>query len=331
MPTFPIPVFVAFVLGFAGLRLWRQRGRADPLVLLLMLCAAQSLVIALSQHYGVPIMRVVQPLMASLIPPAAWIAYRNQASREDLVHAIAPLMAVAALLVSPQFLDVLLPGIFLVYGALVLLSAKNGADTQPDVLLASGDLPARIWLIIGAALVASALSDVLIVVSQVAGYPGLRPWIISVFSVGNLLVIGALSLSSHLQTVDDGEPDEAPASQVADPEIWDRIQTFMAAHKPYLDPDLTLSRLSRKMGVPTKSLSSTINLQTGENVSRFINNARIAAAQDAMLKGETVTNAMLISGFNTKSNFNREFLRVAGTNPRAWLNKTRPRGRNNGS
>jgi AraC-like DNA-binding protein len=98
----------------------------------------------------------------------------------------------------------------------------------------------------------------------------------------------------------------------------------MREQKPYLDPDLTLSRLSRKMGVPTKTLSSTINQQTGGNVSRYINEARIRAAQDFILRGETVTNAMLMSGFNTKSNFNREFLRVAGRNPSAWLAENRP-------
>ncbi len=320
MPTFPIPVFVACLLGFAGLRLWWLRRHASPLVLLLMLCAAQSLIIALSQHYGVATMRIVQPLIASLIPPAAWIAYRNQVSRADILHMLGPFTATAALFVSPEFLDVLLPGLFVVYGVLIAISAKDGADAQPDALLASGDLPARFWLIIGAALIASALSDILIVASQAAGYAELRPWIISVFSVGNLLIIGGLSFSQHLQTVADDQPDETAISKIADTEIWDRIQTFMEEQRPYLDPDLTLARLSRKMGVPSKSLSATINLTTGQNVSRFINNARIAAAQKAMLKGETVTNAMLMSGFNTKSNFNREFLRVVGKSPSAWLN-----------
>jgi len=54
-------------------------------------------------------------------------------------------------------------------------------------------------------------------------------------------------------------------------------------------------------------------------VSRYVNNARIAASQKAMLEGETVTSAMLSSGFNTKSNFNREFLRIAGSSPSRWL------------
>lgn len=320
VPTFPIPVFVACVLGFAGARLWWLRGHVGPLVLLLILCAAQSLIIALNQHYGVAAMRSVQPIMASLIPLTAWIAYRNQASRADILHGLGPFAAVAALLVSPQFLDVLLPGLFAVYGVLILISAKDGADAQADALLASGDRPARIWFVIGAALVASALSDVLIVATQMVGHANLRPWIISVFSVGNLLIIGGLSFSPHLQTVDDDQSDEAPVSQVADAEIWGRIQIFMEEQKPYLDPDLTLARLSRKMSVPAKSLSATINLTTGGNVSRFINEARIAAAQETMLKGESVTNAMLMSGFNTKSNFNREFLRVVGKSPSAWLN-----------
>ena len=37
-----------------------------------------------------------------------------------------------------------------------------------------------------------------------------------------------------------------------------------------------------------------------------------------LLRGESVTEAMFASGFNTKSNFNREFLGVVGTSPSAW-------------
>ena len=89
----------------------------------------------------------------------------------------------------------------------------------------------------------------------------------------------------------------------------------MVQEKPYLDPNLTLAQLARKLRVPAKALSTTINRATGENVSRFVNAARIRHAQDVLLRGETVTDAMLASGFNTKSNFNREFLRIAGVSP----------------
>jgi AraC-like DNA-binding protein len=93
----------------------------------------------------------------------------------------------------------------------------------------------------------------------------------------------------------------------------------MARERPYLDPNLTHAHLARKLRMPVKALSATINRATGENVSRFVNAERIRHAQSLLLRGETVTEAMLASGFNTKSDFNREFLRVTGQNPNDGL------------
>ncbi|QBR38770.1 AraC family transcriptional regulator (plasmid) [Leisingera sp. NJS201] len=132
-------------------------------------------------------------------------------------------------------------------------------------------------------------------------------------------MIGLFSLSPYLRS-DAAETAEPPVASVEpDAEVWAKVSACMEQEKPYLDPNLTLAQLARKLRVPAKTLSKTINRATGENVSRFVNKARIKAAQDALLQGETVTEAMLSSGFNTKSNFNREFLRVAGSNPSDWL------------
>jgi len=322
MPTFPIPIFAAVTLVLTATHLWHRNGRLNLLIGLLILCAVQSLIIALSQHYGVWGTRQVQPVTAAMIAPMAWIAFQGRFVRSDLLHLLAPLAALAALLVAPPFLDVLLPGVFAVYGGMIVYHAKQGGDSQPDALLSSGDIPSHLWVGIGIGLIASAFSDVLIVVAQSAGHLGWRPWIISIFSAGNFLLIGALSLSPHLQTAAADEPeDAAPAPREPDAEVWEKVEAYMTERKPYLDPDLTLSRLSRKIGIPAKTLSSTINVATGGNVSRFINQARIKTAQDAMRDGENVTNAMLSSGFNTKSNFNREFLRIVGQSPSAWLSE----------
>ncbi|MXQ07852.1 helix-turn-helix domain-containing protein [Alphaproteobacteria bacterium GH1-50] len=97
----------------------------------------------------------------------------------------------------------------------------------------------------------------------------------------------------------------------------------MERERPYLDPNLALERLARQVRVPAKALSVTINRATGENVSRYVKAARIAHAQALLLAGETVTEAMLSAGFNTKSNFNREFLRVTGASPSDWLHEAR--------
>lgn len=327
MPTLPIPVFVALLLAFACLRLWADQRRLSALGLLLALCAAQSMIIALAQHYMVPGMRWVQPIGAALIAPMAWFAHIatavRPAARVDLLHGVIPLAAVAAVLVAPEFLDVLLPGAFVGYGIAIVLQTRHGADAQPRANLAHGNVPARIWLVIGAALVASALSDVLIVLAQATGRAEARGWIITVFSVGNLLLIGVFALSPYLRS-DMPEKSESPAqSAEPDAELWTRVVSCMAQERPYLDPNLTLAQLARKLRVPAKALSTTINLATGENVSRFVNAARIRHAQGLLVRGETVTEAMLASGFNTKSNFNREFLRVAGASPSDWLHADR--------
>jgi AraC-like DNA-binding protein len=47
--------------------------------------------------------------------------------------------------------------------------------------------------------------------------------------------------------------------------------------------------------------------------------AGIARACALLEQGRTITAAMLESGFNTKSNFNREFLRLKEISPSAWI------------
>ncbi|WP_146174190.1 helix-turn-helix domain-containing protein [Litoreibacter ponti] len=330
MPSLPIPMIGALVLFFLFLRLWITQGRISPLAILIALCAAQTAIIALAQHYLVPGTRLVQPITATLIPPAAWLAFQitavRPARRADLLHGLVPVTTLAALLTAPAFLDVLIPGLFVVYGAAILLATMAGPDAQPRAALESGAWPAQIWRIIGIALIASAFSDLLIIAAQAAGAGYLQPWIISLYSVGNLILIGALSLSGHLQSGQDRGDDQQAPSAPPDGALWARVEHYMDAQRPYLDPELTLSKLARRLGVPAKTLSSTINRATGGNVSRYVNTARIEAAQEALRSGETVTGAMLSSGFYTKSNFNREFLRVTGMTPSAWRDAQAPQG-----
>ena len=151
-----------------------------------------------------------------------------------------------------------------------------------------------------------------------------RGWIIGAGSTGMLLLLSALSLSRALgdvpeQSTDtDVTPSASQDSRPEDAEIIKRLDTLMEEGRLYLDPDLTLTRIARKLGLPAKTLSSSINRVTGENVSRYINGLRIKAACLALQQGENITEAMLGSGFNTKSNFNRELLRITGKTPREY-------------
>jgi AraC-like DNA-binding protein len=322
MLVLPIPVFVALVLGFLLLRRLVAEGRLGPLSWPLALCAAQSLIIALAQHYQIPGMRLVQPVTATLIPPAAWLAFQASAvrrvNRRDLAHLAGPVAALASLVAAPALLDLLIPLLFLGYGAAILRRCLGGPDALPQLRLEAGAAPARIWIVIATALGLSALTDALIFVAMAAGAPEARLWLVSLVSAGNLLVVGGLSIARSL----DGAPAETQAAPApddkADAESMAALARLMEAERPYLDPDLTLIKLARKLGVSAKALSAAINRTTGENVSRYINAARIDHAKARLAAGDSVTAAMLASGFNTKSNFNREFLRITGKTPTEW-------------
>ena len=82
------------------------------------------------------------------------------------------------------------------------------------------------------------------------------------------------------------------------------------------------TRLARRAGVPARRISSAVNRLRSANVSQYINGYRIAEACRLLREtDEPVTRIMFYAGFQTKSNFNREFLRVTGMSPRAWRAK----------
>ena len=97
------------------------------------------------------------------------------------------------------------------------------------------------------------------------------------------------------------------------------LEALLARQRLYCDPALTIAKLARKLGVPARRVSQAVNRTRGLNVSQFINNHRVAEAQRLLRDTrQPVTDVMLEAGFQTKSNFNREFRRVTGESPSGW-------------
>jgi AraC-like DNA-binding protein len=304
--------------------LLRREQQSRLLAVLLGACAVQGVIISLAQHYEIAVFRGIQPVSAAIIPALAWISFQGTAIRGplwrlDVWHALGPVFVMFCLINAPAWLDAAIPLLYTGYGAAILLTLTQGADALPRLRLATGDVPLKIWRVMGLCLIGSACSDVLIVAAQIAGLETWQPWIISLFSSGTLILLGALSLSDSL-----AEPDQpaalppAAADTQQDDDMMLRLDRLMTEQSLYLNPDLTLTQLARRLHVPVKQLSTAINRKTGENVSRYINAHRINAACDCLRQGETVTSAMLSAGFNTKSNFNREFLRSMKMSPSDW-------------
>jgi AraC-like DNA-binding protein len=329
MPVLPIPMIIALLLaGFLVHRLATRETHAT-LLALIALCAMQSAVNALVQYYGFTAIRPLQALLATFIPPAAWFAFvqaaGGQASlRAAFWHAAGPALAVLCLLTNPMLLDVLIPLSFTAYGSAILLRLWRGEDSLLHSLLESGATALLAWRIFAISLLASALSDVIIAYTLASGEDLALQWLPSIFSSLLLLCLGGLSLTHAMESRrEDGasegilSPEDAEREQI----IIAKLDDFVRGQKPYLDPDLTLARLARRIIVPAKQLSAAINRVKGENVSRYINRQRIEEACRRLAHGQSVTAAMLDSGFSTKSNFNREFLRVTGMSPSKWQRK----------
>ncbi|MEZ5826769.1 MAG: helix-turn-helix domain-containing protein [Geminicoccaceae bacterium] len=339
MPSLPLPLVTALVLGFLLLRSIRHGGTPLWLRLFIGACILQSVVIALHHHYGISALRPVQPVTAILLPPLALIAFETTAvrpfsARRHLPHLLlAPLAIALITILAPRLIDPAVPLIFAGYGLAMLHELAGGTDSLPRTRLESGEVPALIWRLIAATFLLSTMSDLLIFLDMEFAGGRFTPWVVGVFHGLLLLTLGGLGLSSALESPADtpGEPEtivDMPPDLHQDREktgedhkLTARLEQLMTSERSYLDEGLTLARLARRLGVPAKRLSAAINRVHGENVSRHVNRHRIDHACRLLEEGASVTTAMLESGFVTKSNFNREFKRLKGMAPSGWAGK----------
>ncbi|MCX8507368.1 MAG: AraC family transcriptional regulator [Rhodobacteraceae bacterium] len=327
MPTLPIPAFGGLVLAFLALRTLLQGGRR-LMALFLALCALQSLGLTLAGGYGIAVLRPLMPVTAAMIPPLAWITFRaalfhTPRLAESLPHLCAPLFVLFCRVFAPVTVDAVVSLTFACYGAMILWRLARAGDL-PLARLEAGGLPALMWKGLAWALIGSALCDILIAAAYATGHADRAGLVLGIGSTATLLTLGLLGATPSASGED--EPEEAPEGPVPSPEteaedaaICARLDAFLDREKWHLDAGLTLARLARRLHLPEKRLSAAVNRATAGNVSRHINGWRIRHACGLIDKGVPITTAMLDSGFNTKSNFNREFLRVTGTVPSQWL------------
>lgn len=315
-------------------------GRNVPFITLILLAAVQSVLLGLRWGYGITAIMHILPVSAALVPPLTYcgVARLVRQSRRPLamrlaLHGTPAAFIVLMLFVLPQAIDATLVAIFLGYAAAILLLMRQGTDALR--LAAFEDAPQvhRAILFAAAALILSAMVDTYVALDFV--------WLggrhaLSVITGGNIGVLIVLAIAASAasrtpvesSTADRSLPDEAPAPEATEPaadtaaadrEVAASIESLMRTRQLYRDANLTLDRLARRAGIPARQISSAINRTTGKNVSQYVNEFRIAeACQLLQSSDKPVTAVMFEAGFQTKSNFNREFRRVTGMSPVEW-------------
>lgn len=95
-----------------------------------------------------------------------------------------------------------------------------------------------------------------------------------------------------------------------------KLMELISNEKPFLDPKLTLTKLSEQLGVNSKILSQIINQTTKDNYSNYIAKLRVEEAK-LLLSSEKHKDYKIAyiayeSGFNSLSSFNASFKKITG-------------------
>lgn len=133
---------------------------------------------------------------------------------------------------------------------------------------------------------------------------------------------GAAEANGTLEKVhDDAKPSYSRSGLAKERAgiISQRLDAYMQAEKPYLDAELTIDTLAKKIAVPRRHLTQVLSERHEKNFFLFVNEFRIQAVKDALKSPESTGRTLLeiayASGFNSKSTFNTAFKQNTGLTP----------------
>ena len=103
------------------------------------------------------------------------------------------------------------------------------------------------------------------------------------------------------------------------------VLNYMQAHKPYLEPELSLEQLASRLMLKPRLLSQAINEILGQSFYDFINRHRIEEARRLLTNPKdekiTISEVLYEVGFNSKSSFYTLFKKYTGLTPSEFRKK----------
>ena len=162
-------------------------------------------------------------------------------------------------------------------------------------------------------------------------------WWDELFNAG---LIYYLSIAGYTQTQARQLVFEPSAQNAPNPEVtktdklseaelqhWrEQLTRLMETEKMYLEPELALADLARRLGTNSSVLSAVINRVFEKNFNDYVNAYRVEAVK-SLMTDPAVAHLSLLgigleSGFNSKATFNRAFKKVTGVSPREYAAQT---------
>ncbi len=331
----PLPFVVALLLLILLVQTIRRNedtGSNPFFVALIAVYALQSVVIGLRWGYDLTLLLPVQAILATVIATLAWLSFEGLRSEQRfskrpvlLLHTLPALIVMGFVAFWPPPISLALIVIFLGYGIALTRLAWAGPDALGASRLDGATGSYRALQITAFAILGSAVIDLVISLdfAETGGVYSAR--LVAIGNVIALLVLGAAATiagasQSAAEGVGDADLKSAPiTASPEDSDVAAAVDRLIQSRALYRDVDLNLNRLARKMGLSARQVSGAINRVKAMSVSQYVNDFRVREACRLLAETEEpVTRIMFDAGFQTKSNFNREFLRVTGMSPKAW-------------
>ena len=337
MPAIPLPFVIALLLAVLLVRLACLRDPAlRPAIVFVGACLIVAAAVGARWSFDWQFVRFLQPILASGLPPIAWLCFTAGRAKPGIsrwVHLL-PVLPVLVLSAFWQIwqspVDLFLALLYFGYGVALLRLARDGPDSFEAARLSDVAGVEKASLAAGALLITSAVVDLIIAIDFDV-YRGVHAE--AIVTVGNLLVLPVLAYavavigrSMPADATADITATEAVSPEVSteeDKRIVDTVDRLMQEKQLFRDPDLTLNRIARRAGIPSRQISGAVNRLQARSVSQLVNSYRIDAAKRLLAESDMpVTTVMFEAGFQTKSNFNREFLRTTGRSPSDFRRST---------
>ncbi|MDF1546994.1 MAG: AraC family transcriptional regulator [Bacteroidales bacterium] len=138
----------------------------------------------------------------------------------------------------------------------------------------------------------------------------------------NVFVNSKAADNETIKHIIDGEKKVNP-SNAASNQFIDKLIVYMEQKQPYLEPEITISKLSKMLGVQSEFLSEMLNSSLKKSFFDFVNKYRIEEFKVQCLSKNnshlTIIGIAYNCGFNSKAAFYRAFKKFEGISPGEYI------------
>ena len=136
-------------------------------------------------------------------------------------------------------------------------------------------------------------------------------------------------LRETLSAVPDGATEPLAEASISDPAtsadaiaLCQQLEQLLRAERAHAEFGISLAKLARRLRVSARQLSVAVNQVYGRGMRTLLNDWKVADAaaqlRDPELRDKPITEVMFDAGFQTKSNFNKEFALRHAMSPSAY-------------